>query len=1127
VNEANGDYRQFLETKGAYAPACGFALPPERINPMLFPFQSALTLWALRTGRAALFEDCGLGKGQPYETPILTSLGWRPIGELHLGDMVIASNGTAARVRGVYPKPEQDTYRVYFSDGCSFVVDLDHLHICRTNNDRQRSKPWRVISTAELLDCGNLRYGAGEKSRNYDIPIVGDVEFSAGDRLPVDPYLLGVFLGDGHLSGNLSLSTADAQIVNSVNRLLPEGVSLKRKNRFDWRIVTGLTGNRRHPFRQAFYELGLLGTRSNTKFVPESYLFAGPADRLNLLRGLMDTDGYIEPGGCCQFYSVSGHLADAVIYLVRSLGGIPTRNLKRTSCAGKPGLPCHVVTFSLIRHNPFALRRKAERWNPAPRDNGRWIDRIEFEKRQETVCIAVDSPDGSYVTEHFIVTHNTPQQLEWSRHVSERLEAPVLIFAPLAVSHQTQREGVKFGIPVRIVAHQEEIGAGINVTNYAKLDRFNPSGLAGIVLDESSILKGFDGKTRKAITEFARSIPFRLACTATPAPNDYMELGNHAEFLGVMTLPEMLSRFFVHDGGDTSKWRLKGHAQSAFWKWICSWAVAVRKPTDLGFEDNGFLLPRLHMHQIMVRSTATPEGYLFPLEGQTMQERNQVRRDSIGERVSACAELVNSSDEKWIVWCNLNSESAALSKSIPTSLEVRGSDPDEFKEEAVLRFTSDEPVDLVSKPVMFGYGLNLQVAAHLAFVGLSDSYEQFYQALRRSWRFGQTREVHCHVITADTEGPVVRNIQRKEKQATAMMEGMIEHMRAQMNENVHGGGRYPARYEQKEDRGERWRAIQGDCVQETGAIQSDSIDYSIFSPPFASLYTYSESERDMGNCRDAIAFESHFRYLTPELFRITKPGRLLSFHCMNLPITKERDGIIGIRDFRGDLIRIFQQAGFIYHSEVVIWKDPVTAMQRTKALGLLHKQIKKDSAMSRQGIPDYLVTMRKPGLNPNPVCGALTFYLGESSDEDFTRFCRQQYALKKADFGQPMSFEDFKSVMIWQRYASPVWMDINQSKTLQRESAREERDERHICPLQLQVIDRALQLWTLPCDLVFSPFMGIGSEGYVALKMGRRFLGIELKASYYQQALKNLQAAERIEGQQPGLFASEQQEVAE
>lgn len=280
-----------------------------------------------------------------------------------------------------------------------------------------------------------------------------------------------------------------------------------------------------------------------------------------------------------------------------------------------------------------------------------------------------------------------------------------------------------------------------------------------------------------------------------------------------------------------------------------------------------------------------------------------------------------------------------------------------------------------------------------------------------------------------------------------------------------------------------YAAYHGDCVEVASGLPNNSIDYTIFSPPFSSLYVFSDSERDMSNNEDDDAFYQHFAYLVKELYRVTKPGRLLSFHCMNLPITKQHQGYIGIRDFRGEMIRLFAQSDWIFHSEVCIWKDPVVAMVRTKAIGLLHKQIKKDSSLNRQGIPDYLVTMRKPGKNPEPIT--------HTAEE--------------------------LPVHLWQRYASPVWMDINPSKTLQHRSARDDSDERHISPLQLEVIERGVELWSNPNDLVFSPFMGIGSEGYVSLKMNRRFVGVELKESYYDLATQNLEEAV-LERSQVGLF---------
>ena len=671
----------------------------------------------------------------------------------------------------------------------------------------------------------------------------------------------------------------------------------------------------------------------------------------------------------------------------------------------------------------------------------------------------------------------TPMQLEWAHHVAA-LAGPVLILAPLAVAQQTVREGEKFGIHVYYERSMPKVNRGITITNYEMLSHFDTTQFAGVVLDESSILKSYDGATRTAILDAFAQTPYRLACTATPAPNDYMELGNHAQFVGSMSRVEMLSMFFVHDGGETQSWRLKGHAQRDFWKWLASWAVMIRKPSDLGYDDADFKLPKLTLHEHVIRVEKATDGYLFALEAATLQDRIAARRDSVADRVAECAAIVNASDQPWVVWCNLNSESDALRKAIPDAIEIRGNQTSDEKESAILAFISGTARVLVTKASMSGFGLNFQHCAHMAFVGLSDSWEQFYQAIRRCYRFGQTREVNAHLIIADTEGAVLKNIKDKDAAAGEMAAQIVDHMRVEMRANITGTVRTMNDYERNIIASDGWQMHQGDCVEIVKEIPSDSIHYTIFSPPFASLYTYSASDRDMGNCKDQEEFLAHFGYLVKDLYRVTMPGRLVSFHCMNLPTSKTHHGYIGIRDFRGDLIRLFEQEGWIFHSEVCIWKDPVTAMQRTKALGLLYKQLKKDSAMSRQGIPDYLVTMRKPGENPERVT---------HTESDFP-------------------------VGVWQNYASPVWMDINPSDTLQFRSAREHEDERHICPLQLQVIQRGIELWSNPGDTVLSPFAGIGSEGYVALQNGRKFIGCELKRSYWQTACDNLRQAKRVMG---------------
>lgn len=378
----------------------------------------------------------------------------------------------------------------------------------------------------------------------------------------------------------------------------------------------------------------------------------------------------------------------------------------------------------------------------------------------------------------------TLMQLEWSRIVSDYTGGMVLILAPLAVSGQTVEEGARFGINVTLCRTQDDCKPGINITNYEMLPHFIPDLFAGIVLDESSILKAYDGKTRTEIINSFRMTPYKLACTATPAPNDHMELGNHSEFLGVMTRAEMLSMFFVHDGGDTAKWRLKGHAVKRYWEWVASWAVMLQKPSDLGYEDRGFILPELRIHQVTIEVDKPNTGGLFAIEAQTLQERQQARRETAEDRSKACADIVNPIDEPWIVWCNMNNESELLTKMVTGAVEVRGSHPNEYKIKVTHDFIRQITKKIVSKASIYGYGMNFQHCSKMAFVGLSDSFEDYYQAVRRCWRFGQTKPVDVYVIVAETEGAVVANIKRKEADFEAMLAGMISATQEITRENI-------------------------------------------------------------------------------------------------------------------------------------------------------------------------------------------------------------------------------------------------------------------------------------------------------------------------------------------------------
>lgn len=401
----------------------------------------------------------------------------------------------------------------------------------------------------------------------------------------------------------------------------------------------------------------------------------------------------------------------------------------------------------------------------------------------------------------------TPIQLEWASQIIKTQGGMVLILAPLAVASQTAAEGVKFGVPVTVCQSAEDLRPGVNITNYERLDKFAGQTFSGVVLDESSILKSFDGKVRNQIIDFFSKTPFRLACTATPAPNDYMELGNHAEFLGIMSYTEMLAMFFVHDGGQTSKWRLKGHAEDVFWQWMGSWAVVMGSPNDLGYQEDGYDLPELRVHEIIA------DGEEPTTEPMTLTQRRQARRDTLDLRCRAAADLVNTSDEQWLVWCDLNDESAALASMIDGAQEVRGSDKPENKTGRMLAFSCGLLKCLVTKPSIAGFGMNWQQCSKMIFVGLSDSYEQYYQAVRRCWRFGQKKPVDVYIVISAHEGCVKQNIERKQADCEKMRRAMLEQSREITKKELQSTCRIATVYDPKSAMHlPDWREFRNECA---------------------------------------------------------------------------------------------------------------------------------------------------------------------------------------------------------------------------------------------------------------------------------------------------------------------------
>jgi len=382
-------------------------------------------------------------------------------------------------------------------------------------------------------------------------------------------------------------------------------------------------------------------------------------------------------------------------------------------------------------------------------------------------------------------TGKTFIQCEWAKHIYNHIKEPIIIFAPLAVSHQTIQEAKKLDIKINYAKNESDIINGINVTNYQRVDKFNAKIFSGVVLDESGILKSLDGKTRNKLLDSYRETPFKLACTATPAPNDFMELGNQAEFLNVMTYSEMLSMFFVHDGGHTSQWRLKKHAEQDYWNWIAKWAVILTKPSDLGYKDNGFILPSLNIQHIQAKTNIKPEeGFFIYIPDATLQGRQKTRRESVDDRIKKCINIMNSFDDYCLIWCNLNLESEKLHKNIKDSYEIKGSDNDDYKEKTMIDFANGKIKTLISKPSICGFGMNFQIANKIIFFGLSDSFEQYFQAIRRCWRFGQKKPVDVYIITSNMEQNVVKNIERKENDALKLINEMVLRTKETISKNL-------------------------------------------------------------------------------------------------------------------------------------------------------------------------------------------------------------------------------------------------------------------------------------------------------------------------------------------------------
>ncbi len=754
-------------------------------------------------------------------------------------------------------------------------------------------------------------------------------------------------------------------------------------------------------------------------------------------------------------------------------------------------------------------------------------------------------------------------QLAWADQVARHSGRPVIILCPLAVAHQTIQEGAALDIGVTYVRGQPQVDAAptpIVIANYemALAGAFDLEGFGAVVLDESSRLKEFTSKTRRVLTEAFARTPYRLCCTATPSPNDTTELGQTAEFLGVMTSGEMLTRWFIRDSQHANNLRLKGHAAKAFWQWVASWAVCLSRPSDLDprYSDEGYELPPLDLQFEQVaadhsRAWRDPgddgQAALFVDGNRSATDLWREKRATLPARMRRAVEiLATAPDEPWIIWHDTDYERDAIRAALPEATIVTGSQAPDEKEALLHLFGEGHARVMATKPRIAGWGLNWQHCNRVIWLGVTHQFEAFYQALGRTHRFGQRRPVHAHVIYAESEAGIVESLQRKWSHHEQMHAAMVAAVRDSGLNGVGPAYALETDVETETARGASWEMRRGDAVQLLREVPDASVGLSLSSWPFSDQYMYSASIADLGNCDSDQEFFTGMEFLLPELLRATIPGRMALVHAKDRIVYGTKNGGYGyIEPFSDRCITSMVKCGWLFFGRITIATDPVRENNQTNRLGFGNLQ--KDASRIGVGMPEYLLLFRRPHTQTaaGGTWSDAPVLLGEDPAYSLPRWQIDANSLWRSSGRVLAPWEadgyDYRAHVSAMEDADArgelgrangrplpadhpaVWWDIQRTRCLNNVMAREQRDERHICPLQLDICERAIARWSNPGDLVLDYFAGIGSVGVVALRQGRRALGMELKRSYYETACRYLRQAEAAAGQQTlfGLPATE------
>lgn len=1147
-------YREFLETKIEIAHKSGFPIDESEINPRLLPHQRDAVKWAVEGGCRALFESFGLGKCHGKGTMILMyDCSVKAVEDIQVGDKIMGDDGTPRTVLSL-ARGTDEMYKVTLKNGDSFTCNSAHILSCEMSNHYREHKTGEIVNIPITEYMKLPEYAKSNCFKAYK----RGLEFEHKD-VKFDPYIYGVWLGDGCSKElKFTINDRDTEIVECLYKWAESNClnvrTVEEKRGCKTYCLYKTTENNQPYFERSFVKKAAKGG----KHIFKDYLVNDRQTRLQVLAGLLDTDGYLVDN-CYEIVTKFSRLRDDILFLCRSLGLSVTHAIKvvnnkeyyRIWISGNTAkIPC-------ITRKKASERKQIK--NPL-----RYGFKVEPIGEGEYYGFMLDG-NHLYMLEDFTVTHNTVQELEWCRIITEKQGGQALIIMPLGVKQEFQRDAVELlGMSkppyVRNMAEIREHSEPILITNYERVrdGDIDVNYFTAIALDEAAVLRTFGSKTYQTFLTRFKNVKYKLVATATPSPNKYEELIHYSNFLGVMDSGQAIARFFKRDGAKMNNMTIYPNRESDFWLWVSSWALYVTTPSDLGYDDTGYDLPpmQVNWHRIKVNS-----GVVTDMDGQVQFEREAAlslrdaaaaKRESIEDRVAFAKKIVDENpDDHFILWHDLEAERHAIKKAIPEAVEIFGSQPVEVKEQRTIDFAEGKCRILATKKEISGSGCNFQRHCHRAiFVGIDYEFNDFIQAIHRIYRFLQTENVVIDVIYTNEEDEILAALKRKWKQHDYMISKMKGIMREYGLSGIARIDKLSRQIGVKRVvvQGEHYKAINNDCVEETKNMADNSIGLICTSIPFSKQFEYTPSYNDFGHNENTDRFFEQMNYLTPELLRILKPGRIFACHVKDLVISSTVNGLgmQTIEPFHAKCIEHYMSHGFIYFGMITVCVDVVRENNKTYRLGWTEQC--KDGTKMGVGVPEYILLFRKA---PTDLSNS---YADEPVTKDKAEYTRGQWQLDAHAYWRSsgdllLDKEEIKRIPASQlqkvyskfskstvydyeehvklaneldrenklpatfmclapsSWTDEVWDDINRTRTLNSEQARR-NEQTHICPFPIDIVERILTRYSNKGDVVLDPFGGLMTVPMTAVKMGRYGIGIELNPDYFRDGIGYLKAAE-------------------